>query len=77
MTKKNFHSVPWKNNWAVKKEGVKKPISIHRTQSVAEDKTHSLAKKAEVEAVYHNKYGRIKDKDSFGNDPNPPTDRVH
>lgn len=77
MTKKNFHSVPWKDNWAVKKEGVEKPISVHRTQLVAENKTHSLAKKVEVEAVYHNKYGRIKDKDSFGNDPHPPNDRVH
>ncbi len=77
MTKKNFHSVPWGEDWAVKKEGINKPVSIHRTQATAEDKTHTLAKKNEVEAVYHNKHGQIKDKDSFGNDPHPPIDRKH
>lgn len=77
MANKNFHSVPWGDNWAVKKEGVKTPVSIHHKQSIAEDKTHQLAKKAEVEAVYHKGNGQIKDKDSFGQDPNPPKDRVH
>lgn len=77
MTKKNFHSVPKDSGWAVKKEGVVKPVSVHRTQAAAEDKTRLLAKKAEVEAVYHNKRGEIKDKDSFGNDPHPPIDRKH
>lgn len=74
---KNFHSVPWSNNWAVKKEGVNKPISVHKTQAVAEDKTRVLAKRAEVEAVYHDKHGVIKDKDSYGNDPCPPKDKKY
>lgn len=77
MAKKKFHSVPWDKNWAVKKEGVTKPVSVHHTQSASEDKTRRLAKQAEVEAVYHNRYGIIKDKDSFGNDPNPPKDKKH
>jgi hypothetical protein len=77
MTKKNFHSVPWDGDWAVKKEGVEKPISVHRTQATAEDKTHKLAKQNETEAVYHNRHGQIKDKDSFGDDPHPPVDRKH
>lgn len=75
MSKKNFHSVPWDGDWAVKKEGINKPISIHRTQATAEDKTRILAKKAEAEAVYHNRYGIIKDKDSYGNDDCPPKDK--
>lgn len=74
MAKKNFHSVPWKGDWAVKKEGAKDPISVHRTQAAAEEKTKQLAKKAEAEAVYHNKRGEIKDKDSYGSDPFPPRD---
>ncbi|MFA6105342.1 MAG: DUF2188 domain-containing protein [Patescibacteria group bacterium] len=74
---KNYHSVPWDGDWAVKKEGVSKPVSVHRTQEAAEDKTHTLAKRAEVEAVYHNRHGLIKDKDSFGNDSCPPKDKVH
>ena len=77
MSKKNFHSVPWNGDWAVKKEGVSKPISVHNTQAIAEDKTRVLAKKAEVEAVYHDRHGVIKDKDSYGNDSCPPKDKRH
>lgn len=77
MGKKNFHSVPWDGDWAVKKEGVNKPVSVHRSQVAAEDKTHKLAKQNEVEAVYHKANGRIKDKDSFGNDPESIIDRIH
>lgn len=77
MAKKNFHSVPWNSDWAVKKEGVNKPISVHRTQATAEDKTRILAKKAEAEAVYHNRQGIIKDKDSYGNDDCPPKDKKY
>lgn len=77
MSKKNYHSVPWGDDWAVKKEGIGKPISVHRTQATAEDKTSTLAKRAEVEAVYHNKHGQIKDKDSYGNDHCPPKDKKY
>jgi len=58
-TKKNFHSVPWKGDWAVRKEGAKRPISIHQSQAVAESKTRLLAKRVKAEAVFHNKSGRI------------------
>lgn len=77
MSNRNFHSVPWDGDWAVKKEDVEKPLSVHRKQSMAENKVHKLAKQNEVEAVYHRKDGTIKDKDSFGNDPFPPRDRRH
>lgn len=72
MANKNFHSVPLGNSWAVKKEGVNKPVSIHHTQATAQEITRKLAKRAEVEAVYHNRLGQIKNKDSFGSDPYPP-----
>ncbi|MDP1973806.1 MAG: hypothetical protein Q8J87_12575, partial [Sediminibacterium sp.] len=28
----NFHTVPFGNKWAVKKEGVKEPLSTHNTK---------------------------------------------
>lgn len=77
MSKKNFHSVPKNDRWAVKQEGVTQPVSTHRTQAASEAKTRQLAKQAEGEAVFHNRQGQIKDKDSFGNDPMPPRDRKH
>jgi hypothetical protein len=77
MSKRNFHSVPKDGEWAVKQEGKPTPVSIHRTQSAAEAMTRRLAKQAEGEAVFHKRDGQIKDKDSFGPDPNPPKDKVH
>lgn len=77
MAKKNYHSVPWKGKWAVKKEKVKDPLSIHHTQAASEEKTRRLAKQAEVEAVYHSRKGHIKDKDSYGPDPFPSRDKKH
>lgn len=75
MSKKNYHSVPWGDKWAVKKEGTDKPISVHKTQVTAENKTRVFAKKTECEAVYHNRRGIIKDKDSYGNDNCPSKDK--
>lgn len=77
MTKKNFHSVPYNGDWAVKKEGQAKPVSTHRTQAASEQATRQLSKRNETEAIYHRRDGQIKDKDSFGRDPNPPKDKVH
>lgn len=74
---KNIHSVPYNDRWAVKKEGTSKPISTHRTQKIAQEQARLLAKKNEVEVIYHKKDGVIYDKDSFGKDPNPPKDKVH
>ncbi|MDD5551597.1 MAG: DUF2188 domain-containing protein [Candidatus Pacebacteria bacterium] len=75
MIKKNFHSVPQGDAWAIKKEGVDRPVSKHRTQAIAEEKTRVLARRVEVEAIYHNKQGIIKGRDSYGNDPCPPKDK--
>jgi hypothetical protein len=35
MTKKNIHTVPFGEEWAVKKEGVKTPVSTHSTKTAA------------------------------------------
>ncbi len=76
MSKKNVHVVPQGNKWAVKPEGGK-PTSTHRTQGAAEDAGRRLAKQNEAELVIHRPNGQIRDKDSFGADPNPPKDRKH
>lgn len=76
MAKKNVHVVPDGKNWAVKPEG-SKPVSKHRTQDAAEDAGRRLAKKNESELVIHRPNGQIRDKDTYGNDPNPPKDTKH
>lgn len=73
---KNVHVVPHGNQWQVKPEGGR-PVSNHRTQGAAADAARPIAKKNEGEVVIHRPNGQIRDKDSFGNDPNPPKDTKH
>ncbi len=77
MGKKNVHVVPAGNRWAVKQERRATPISNHRTQSAAEKAGRAVARRNESELVIHRANRQIRDKDSFGNDPTPPTDRKH
>lgn len=77
MTKKNVHVVPDGNKWAVKPEGSKKPVSTHQTQKTAEDAGRKIARQNQGELVIHRPNGQIRDKDSYGNDPNPPKDTKH
>lgn len=78
-SKKNIHVVPQStgNPWAVKPEGAKTPTSTHRTQKAAEDAARKTAKENKSEVVIHRPNGQIRDKDSYGNDPNPPRDTKH
>jgi hypothetical protein len=77
MAKKNIHIVPADKGWAVKREGQKQPISEHRTQENADKVGRPIARRDGVEIVIHGRDGQIRDKDSFGGDPNPPKDRKH
>lgn len=77
MPKKNIHLVPDGAQWAVKKEGVKQPLSTHRTKDHADRQARKQAKKDKVELVIHGRDGQIQDKDSFGRDPFPPKDKKY
>jgi hypothetical protein len=74
MAKKDVHVVPSGNGWAVKQEGRASPVSNHRTQGAAQDAGRRVAQQKECELVIHRPNGQIRDKDSFGSDPNPPRD---
>lgn len=72
MTGKNQHVVPHKGGWAVKGEGNKRATSIQPTQGKAAEVARAIARNQESEAVIHRPDGRIRAKDSYGNDPFPP-----
>jgi len=74
---KNIHVVPNGERWAVKKEGRVTPLSSHRTQELARESAVPLAKGNKSEVVIHGRDGKIRDKDSYGNDPCPPRDKKH
>lgn len=75
--KRDIHIVPHKDGWAARREGAARASSIHRTQAEATRQGRGMAKQDRVELVTHGRDGRIRDSDSYGNDPNPPRDRKH
>jgi hypothetical protein len=72
MAGKNQHVVPHQEGWAVKGAGNQRATSVHDTQQQAIDVARSIARNHESELVIHRQDGRIRDKDSYGNDPFPP-----
>jgi hypothetical protein len=76
MTKRNQHVVPLGNGWAVKGEGNAKYTAITENKRDATVIARNIAKNNKSEIVIHGKDGRIQDKDSYGNDPFPPKDKV-
>lgn len=67
--KKNQHVVPHGKDWAVKGAGNEKNTKITSTQKQAIDIAREIAKNQQSELVIHNKEGKIRGKDSFGNAP--------
>lgn len=77
MSKNNQHVVPHGDNWAVRGEGNSKVTVIVPTQKDAIGKAREIAINQKSEVVIHRPNGQIRDKDSYGNDPNPPKDKKH
>lgn len=76
--KRDIHVVPHREGgWATKKEGAGRAGSRHPTQSSAYERARDQALRERVEVVTHRPDGRIRDCDSFGNDPMPPRDKKH
>lgn len=74
---KNQHVVKTSGGWGVKGEGNQKCSSVHDTQKAAIGSARDIAKNQKSEVVIHGRDGKIRDKDSYGNDPCPPKDKKH
>ena len=74
---KSQHVVPHDRKWGVRGEKNEKLTSIHDTQREAIEAAKGIAQNQQSEVVIHGSDGRIRDKDSYGNDPNPPKDKRH
>jgi uncharacterized protein YdaT len=78
MSKKDIHVTHRKDgSWAVIGEGDQRASSLHDTQWDAINAAKPLAQNNASELVIHGRDNRIRDKDSYGPDPNPPTDTKH
>lgn len=68
----NQHVVRRENGWAVRGEGNSRDTSVHPTQAEAIDAGREIARNQGSELLVHGRGGRIRSRDSYGNDPFPP-----
>ncbi|WP_420601507.1 DUF2188 domain-containing protein [Flagellimonas sp.] len=59
------HVVPYKEGWAVRREGNQRITSKHRKQSTALRKAKSLARKYKADVIIHRESGGIRDRISY------------
>lgn len=70
---KNQHVTPHTNGgWQVKGAGNTRATVRTETQREAIDVARKMAIKEKSEVVIHGRDGRIREKNSYGNDPCPP-----
>lgn len=72
MTKRNQHIVPQGDGWAVKGAGANRATVVVNTQKEAIDRAREIARNQGTEVLIHGRDGRIRERDSHGNDPFPP-----
>ncbi|MCM1162258.1 MAG: DUF2188 domain-containing protein [Roseburia sp.] len=70
----NQHVVPNNGQWQVKRENSSKATKNFRTQKDAISYARDIAINQQSEVVIHGLDGKIRDKDSYGNDPCPAKD---
>lgn len=65
------------DKWGVHGEGNERDTKIFDTQKKAMDHARQIAKNQKSEVIVQRPDGRIRSKDSYGNDPCPPKDTEH
>ncbi len=72
-TNKSQHVTPHPNGgWQVKGAGNKRATVRTETQADAVKVARNIAINNQTEVVIHGQNGRIREKNSYGNDPYPP-----
>lgn len=69
---KNYHVVPHNGEWAVRGEGNQRVTQTTATQAEAIQIARDHAINQQTEVVTHRPDGRIRDRNSYGNDPYLP-----
>ncbi|MCX6433181.1 MAG: DUF2188 domain-containing protein [Actinobacteria bacterium] len=73
VAKKDVHVTPdGDGGWKVMREEAQRASSLHGTQAQAATEGRRLARQDHVEFNLHDKKGRVREKDSYGNDNYPP-----
>ena len=68
---------PRGDKWAVRGQGNSRDTKLFDTQGQAADYARIIATNQQSERIIQRPDGRIRSKDSYGNDPFPPRDTEH
>lgn len=69
MGSKGQHVVPNGGKWSVRKAGSARASGTYSTQGEAIQEARKIAKNQGTELYIHGRDGRIRERDSYGNDP--------
>ncbi|MFD1697382.1 DUF2188 domain-containing protein [Roseibium aestuarii] len=72
MAGKNQHVVRREDGWAVLGAGNSRDTARYDTQAEAIDRATEIARNQQSEVLIHGRDGRIRERNSYGNDPFPP-----
>ena len=72
MKGRNQHVVPHESEWAIRGAGNSRVTRITSTQSEAINIARTISRNQRSELLIHGRNGRIRARDSHGNDPFPP-----
>jgi hypothetical protein len=70
----NVHVVQRDNGWGTLREGGQRATQVFNTQAQAIQAGRQMARQGQGELLIHGQDGRIRARDSYGNDPCPPKD---
>lgn len=77
MTRKQQHVIRREEGWAVRGAGNSRDTVRTQTQKEAIEVARQIAINQKAELIIHGVNGKIRDTDSYGNDPCPPKDKVN
>ncbi len=69
MSKPGQHVMPVGDGWTVRKAGASRASGKYKTQEQAIGRARDLARKQGTELYIHGADGRIRERDSYGRDP--------
>lgn len=71
-TSKNIRVMKHEDGWQAKRDGARRAGGVFQTQAEAIAAARQTAQNERGELFIHGRDGRIRERDSFGNDPFPP-----
>lgn len=72
MSRKGQHVVPAGGKWSVRTAGATRASGTFATQQEAIESARDKARRQGTELYVHGRDGRIRERNSYGNDPYPP-----